>query len=150
MTDHAVIVPCSRCGAKNRVRTDPAGKTPVCGKCRAPLVEGKAPSVPIPVFDRTFQDEVLASAVPVLVDFWAPWCGPCKMVGPMLERLAAKYAGRVKIAKLNVDENPATASRYGVSSIPSLLFFKQGRVVQTLVGAVPESRIEERIRALLA
>ena len=88
--------------------------------------------------------------MPVLVDFWAPWCGPCKMVGPMLERLAAKYAGRVKIAKLNVDENPATASRYGVSSIPSLLFFKQGRVVQTLVGAVPESRIEERIRALLA
>ncbi|ABW68448.1 thioredoxin [Desulfosudis oleivorans] len=150
MTDQAVIVPCSRCGAKNRVRTDPAGKMPVCGKCRAPLVAGKALSVPITVFDRTFQDEVLSSAVPVLVDFWAPWCGPCKMVGPMLERLAAKYAGRVKIAKLNVDENPATASRYAVSSIPTLLFFKQGRVAQTLVGAVPESRIEDQIRALLA
>ena len=149
MADQTVVMQCGRCGAKNRVFLDAPGKKAVCGKCRTPLSADSGAAGPVAVSDQTFQREVMTSTVPVLVDFWAPWCGPCKMVGPILERLAQKYAGRLKIAKLNVDDSPVTASRHSVSSIPSLLFFRNGRVVHTLVGAVPQSRIEEQIGALL-
>ncbi len=102
------------------------------------------------VSDATFDQEVLKSEQPVLVDFWAVWCGPCKAIAPILEGVATTYAGKLKVAKVNVDENGATPSRYGIRGIPSLLFFKGGKVADQIVGFVPQEVIEEKIQRLLA
>jgi thioredoxin 1 len=103
------------------------------------------------VGDDNFEAEVLRSGLPVLIDFWAPWCGPCKSIAPIIEELAREYEGRLKVAKLNVDENPATPSRYGVRGIPNLIILKGGAVKEQLVGAVPKSRLVDAIeRALTA
>jgi thioredoxin 1 len=95
--------------------------------------------------DATFDQEVLKSDVPVLVDFWATWCGPCKAIAPSVEEVAKEYKGRVKVAKLDVDEAQATAGQYGIRSIPTLLVFKGGRVVDTVVGAVPKSKLVDTL-----
>jgi thioredoxin 1 len=102
------------------------------------------------VSDATFDQEVLKSEQPVLVDFWAVWCGPCKALGPIVEGVAASYAGKLKVAKVNVDQNGNTASHYGIRSIPSLLFFKDGKVADQLVGFVPQNVIDEKVQRLLA
>jgi thioredoxin 1 len=102
------------------------------------------------VSDATFDHEVLQSEQPVLVDFWATWCGPCKAIGPTVDALAAAYAGRLKVIKVNVDENGATPSRYGIRGIPALLFFKGGKVADQVVGYVPQDVIEEKVKKLLA
>jgi thioredoxin 1 len=96
--------------------------------------------------DATFDREVLKSDVPVLVDFWAVWCGPCKAIAPFVEQLAAEYKGKVKIAKMDVDEHQAVPQQYGIRSIPTLLLFKGGRVVDTIVGSVPKSKLEESLK----
>lgn len=95
------------------------------------------------VTDSDFDDEILKSDVPALVDFWAAWCGPCRTVGPVVEELADEYAGKVKVAKLNVDDNKQTPTKYGVRGIPTLMLFKDGRLVDQIVGAVPKGRIKE-------
>ena len=102
------------------------------------------------VSDATFDQEVLKSEQPVLVDFWAVWCGPCKAISPIVEGVATAYAGKLKVAKVNVDENGATPSRYGIRGIPALLFFKGGKVADQLVGYVPQDVIEEKVKRLLA
>ena len=102
------------------------------------------------VNDATFDQEVLRSEQPVLVDFWAVWCGPCKVIAPIVDGIAKTYAGKLKVAKVNVDENPATPSRYSVRGIPSLFFFKGGKVADQIVGLVPQEAIEEKIQRLLA
>ena len=102
------------------------------------------------VSDATFDKEVLQSEQPVMVDFWAVWCGPCKAIGPIVDGVAATYAGKLKVAKVNVDQNSATPSRYGVRGIPALLFFKGGKVADQIVGYVPQEVIEEKIQRLLA
>lgn len=101
---------------------------------------------PIVLTDSNF-DETLKSDKPVLVDFWAEWCGPCKMIGPIVEELATDYDGKAVIAKLNVDENPAVTARFGVRSIPTLLVFKNGEIVDKQVGAVPKSVLNQKIAA---
>ena len=93
------------------------------------------------VTDATFKDEVLDSAGPVLVDFWAPWCGPCRMVAPVVGEIAEQFEGQVKVVKLNTDENPIIASQYGIRSIPTLMIFKEGQKVDTVVGAVPKTTL---------
>lgn len=101
------------------------------------------------ITESNFNDEVLNSSEPVLVDFWAEWCGPCRMIGPIVEELHSEYAGKVKIGKVNVDENPGIAGQYGIRSIPTLLIFKGGQVVDKLVGALPKSQIASKIDAQL-
>ena len=103
----------------------------------------------IDVTDGNFEEEVIKSPLPVLVDLWAPWCGPCRMVSPVVEKLSGKYEGRVKFCKVNVDENPRTATSYGVMSIPTLMFFKDGKAVDTVIGAVPEQVLQPKIESLL-
>ena len=95
--------------------------------------------------DSSFDAEVLQSEKPVLVDVWAPWCGPCRAIAPMVEELAAAFGDKVKFAKCNVDENPATPSKFGIKSIPTLIFFNQGKVLDKIVGIVPKSQLEEMI-----
>ena len=103
----------------------------------------------VQVGDDNFEAEVLRSDIPVLIDFWAPWCGPCKSIAPVIEELARDYEGRLKVAKLNVDENPVIPSRYAVRGIPNLLILKGGAVKEQLIGAVPKSRLVQAIENVL-
>jgi len=103
----------------------------------------------IDVSDQNFENEVIKSELPVLLDLWAPWCGPCHMVAPVIESLAGKYNGKIKFCRLNVDENPQTAAKYRIMSIPTLMFFKDGQVADTVIGAVPERILQPKIDALL-
>jgi thioredoxin 1 len=102
------------------------------------------------VSDATFDKDVLQSEQPVLVDFWAVWCGPCKAIAPIVDELATAYAGKLKVAKVNVDQNGATPSRYGIRGIPALLLFKNGKVADQIVGYVPREVIEEKVNRVLA
>jgi len=104
---------------------------------------------PLEVTDQTFAREVLTTETSVLVDCWAPWCGPCKMLAPIIDELAADYASGVKFVKLNVDENPLTASQYGIRSIPTMLFFKEGRIIHRVTGALPKEEIEQYLLTIL-
>ena len=102
------------------------------------------------VTDENFETEIVNSDVPALVDFWAVWCGPCKMVGPIVEELADEYKGKIKVAKMDVDQNRATPGKFGIRNIPTLIFFKGGEVPHTIVGAQPKNYIEEELKKLLA
>ncbi len=100
---------------------------------------------PVTITDQNFNDEVTKSNIPVLIDFWAVWCGPCRAIAPVVEQLAGEYDGKIKIGKLDVDENPETAVKFGVRSIPTLLLFKNGQVVDTIIGAVQKQVIVQKI-----
>ncbi len=142
------LIRCAACGTTNRVPMEEVerGLSPVCGRCKARMAIDVRPSF---ISDATYEAEVVHSPLPVLLDLWAPWCGPCRMVVPVLEVLAREWAGRVRIAKLNVDENPLTASRFGVRSIPTLLLLKEGREVDRIVGVVPQREIERYLERLM-
>ena len=104
----------------------------------------------VDVTDQTFDAEVLKASMPVLIDMWAPWCGPCRMVEPLLKKLSDKYQGKVKFCRMNVDENQKTPSQYRVMSIPNMLFIKNGKVIDTAVGAMPEAALQSKVDALLS
>ena len=147
-TSETQVIACSSCGAKNRVPLQKlqGGLEPICGRCKSPL---SISAHPVTVTDATFAQEVERSLLPVLVDMWAEWCGPCRMIAPAIEQLAGELAGRVRVAKLNIDENPATPSRFGVRSIPTLLVFKDGREADRLVGALPKQEILRRLEPFI-
>ncbi len=130
----ATVVQCPTCGQKNRVPASADG-VPRCGNCHNPL-----PWV-ADADDDAFAQVAEAVAIPVIVDLWAPWCGPCRMVSPALENLAREYAGRVKLVKVDVDESPQTARRFDARGIPTLLVLRNGRVVSRHVGAAPEAAL---------
>jgi thioredoxin 1 len=104
---------------------------------------------PITITDENFETEVINSSEPVLIDFWATWCGPCRMIAPIVEELAGEYTGKIKIGKLDVDNNQETSIKYGVRSIPTLLIFKGGKVHDTIIGAIPKSNIVQKLNAVL-
>jgi len=143
-----IVIRCPACGVSNRVPRDKmaSGLLPVCGRCKAPLPLG---TKPIAVTDASFTADVERSPLPVLVDAWAAWCGPCRMIAPVIDQLAGEMAGRLRVAKLNVDENPATAARFSLQSIPTLLVFRGGREVDRVVGVQPKSEIVRRLELLL-
>ena len=149
MNQEKVIIRCGNCGMKNRLPRNRLQDKPRCGKCQTPLSIGGFYDRPVPVTDNTFGDEVVSHPGGVLVDCWAPWCGPCRMISPLVEQLASEYAGRLKVGKLDVDENPLIASQYTIQSIPTLLLFKDGRLVDRLVGALPRQEIERRLTSIL-
>ena len=144
------VITCAKCGARNRVDEGAAtDRKPICGRCGAAL---EAPASradlgkPRTVTDATFEREVLGTKdVPVLLDCWAEWCGPCRMIAPMLDELAAQSAGRYVIAKLNVDENPRTAARFDIRSIPTMLIFRNGALADRIVGAQSKQAILARL-----
>ena len=144
------VVTCSNCGAKNRVDEGRlANSEAKCGRCGELLAAapGGQDSKPVVITDQTFEREAMqASGPPVLVDCWAPWCGPCRMIAPVLDELAAEAQGRYRIAKLNVDENPQTASRFQIASIPTMLIFKDGKLIDRVIGAQPKQAIAERLQ----
>jgi thioredoxin len=123
------------------------GRQPVCGRCKTALANATGP---VPVTDATFAAQVERSTLPVLVDAWAPWCGPCRMIAPVVDQLAAELAGRARVVKLNIDENPVTAKRLDVRSIPMLLVFKGGREIDRIVGVRPKTEIARRLQQAIA
>lgn len=142
------VVRCGNCGASNRVRqSETSGRAPVCGRCKTPLAS--AETRPITVTDANFAAEIENSPLPVLLDLWAPWCGPCRMLAPVIDQIARETAGRVRVGKLNVDENPQTAARFRVQGIPTLLVLKNGREVDRLVGAQSKEAVLRRLQAFL-
>jgi thioredoxin 2 len=136
----STVIGCPHCDTRNRVGPIPRG-TPRCANCKRPL-----PWI-VPADESSFDAQTEAS-VPVLVDFWAPWCGPCRMVEPVLAQLAGERAGELKVVKVNVDENPALAGRFQAMSIPLLAILRDGREVDRVVGAVPKNQIEQRLERL--
>ena len=141
------VVKCPACGAMNRVSAHAGGKQPVCGKCKAPLPEPQAG--PVTVTDANFGSVVANSNLPVLLDLWAAWCGPCRMIAPTIETLAGEFAGRVLVGKLDVDANPQTAARFGVQGIPTLLILKNGSEVDRLVGVQSKEAITQRLQRFI-
>jgi thioredoxin 2 len=147
MNGNAQIVQCQQCGAKNRlVPEKQAGREPVCGRCQTPLM---AQTHPIILTDRNFADEAEKSSLPVLIDFWAAWCGPCHMVAPTIDQLAKELSGKARVGKLNVDDNQMTAARFRVQSIPTLLILKDGREAERIVGVQSKEAILRRLHPYL-
>jgi len=149
MQPDAILMRCSACGATNRVPRGKLGlgRAPRCGRCKMPLPPIE--SEPVPVSDATFGELVERSALPVLLDAWAPWCAPCRQLAPIVDALAGELAGRVRVAKLDIDESPRTAARLGLQSIPTLLIFKDGREIDRVVGAQPKAEISRRLERVL-
>ena len=139
---------CGKCGQVNRINSEKLdrGLQPKCGQCGEPLVVSNGP---VNVSESTFDQVVSKSAIPVLVDFWAPWCGPCHSLAPTIEKIAGEFSERIRVAKVNTDENPNLAARFRIQGIPTLIVFVNGREVDRIVGVLPKQAIVSRISAHL-
>ncbi|MCK6434255.1 MAG: thioredoxin TrxC [Aquabacterium sp.] len=137
METAALHIACAACGAVNRVPAARAGDDPACGHCHRPLLDGH----PMELTDGNFDAVARGTDLPLLVDFWAPWCGPCRQMAPQFEQAAQRLKGRVRLAKVNTDENPALAARFGIRSIPTLVRLERGRETGRDSGALPAARI---------
>ncbi|MEH0019172.1 MAG: thioredoxin [Desulfobacter sp.] len=144
----SIILACETCHTKNRVPGARLWEDPVCGRCKTRLPVQNLARV-TDVNDANFDSIVMGSDLPVLVECWAPWCGPCRSVAPILDELAKTYAGRIRIVKLNLDENPATGARFAISSVPTLLLVKNGKVMESLVGAQPKETMEAAVGRII-
>jgi thioredoxin 2 len=144
------IITCPNCGTKNRVEDRGTNVEPRCGKCHQPLplsASANSEGAVIELTDATLQSTLQSAAdKPILIDTWAPWCGPCRMIAPIVEQLAKESQGKYLVAKLNIDENPRTASQYQISSIPTLLIFKNNQLVDRVVGLQPKPAIQQRLQ----
>ena len=147
MASQDIIIACKKCRTKNRIPRSRIHDHPICARCKASL--SGIPFEPINVEDSTFKQEVLEHTGTVLVDCWAPWCGPCRSIGPILDALALEFAGQIKMVKINMDQNPITSSTYAIQSIPTMLFFKNGKRIDSLIGAHPKSDIVKKIKSIL-
>jgi thioredoxin 2 len=139
-----MLVTCPSCGATNRIADDAAGKAMRCGKCKTILPTTLQPLI---VTEANFNEVVERSPVPVVLDMWAPWCGPCHMLAPTIEQLARELGADARVGKLNIDENPAIADRFGVRSIPTVLIFRDGTEIDRLVGVQPKAEILRHVHA---
>ena len=147
---NSYLMRCPNCGTKNRIPADKVGLTAHCGKCKTAIqTQALKIDYPLIITDRNFHTEVIKSPLPTLLECWAPWCGPCQMMAPFLEELAAKWKGRIRVGKMNVDENPHTSTRFQVQSIPTLLIFDNGKLKNTLAGALPKHSIVQAMNSYL-
>ncbi len=137
--DGKFLVKCQSCGKTNSVPIEKVRQKPVCGSCKTGL---ETPGGVVGLSDSAFHDFISRAPVPVVVDFWAPWCGPCRMMGPILESFAHKNAGKVIVAKIDTDSNPQTPGGFGIRAIPTMIIFKDGREFKRQTGAVPESTLD--------
>lgn len=142
-TKRLVVVPCGACGTLNRLDLERTEATPKCGSCRAPILL----DAPVVLTDATFDKVIGGSEVPVIVDFYADWCGPCKTMAPVFSELAKRQRGRVLVAKIDTDRNPGVSSRFAIRSIPTLVVFRDGREATRQVGAVPMGILEQLANA---
>ncbi|MBN2382784.1 thioredoxin TrxC [bacterium] len=140
MPAQSILIRCPHCQTKNRIPSQRLGQVGTCGRCGQTLPT--IPLGPVTVTSSTFKAEVLESSLPVLVDFWAAWCGPCRMIAPDLERIARTYAGQLKVAKIDSDQNQDLSARFAVQAIPTLLVFRNGQLVERQTGALPYSQLE--------
>lgn len=148
-TSNVQIVRCPNCGANNRVNESNLSqqRAPVCGRCKTQLLS--APPHPITVTDANYTAQIENSPLPVLLDLWAPWCGPCRMIAPVIEQLSKELSGRVRVGKLNVDENPRTPTRFNVQSIPTMLILKNGQEINRIVGAQSKEAILRQLQSVI-
>lgn len=144
-----MIIRCLNCGKKNRIPEERINQKAYCGQCGSSLVLTTHLEQIVEVSDDTFYREVLSCSRAVIMDCWAPWCGPCRSMEPLFKELASQYAGGLKFTKLNVDENPITTAQYSIRSIPALLFFNEGNLVNTIIGVRPKEEIERAILTMV-
>ena len=145
MAAENTVLVCKKCGAKYSAREDRLH----CGRCHAPLLVSERKIVAVNVSDIDFAREVLASPCPVLLMMWAPWCAYCRMIHPIIERIATEYKDRLKVARLNVEDNPAVSSQYAVQGVPTILIFKDGKLINKMVGALSKEEIERQMKVVL-
>jgi len=144
---NSLILACPSCGAKNRIPADKQHLAPKCGKCGTRITPSSR-AVPVELTDSDFQFFIAGASLPVLVDFYSPTCGPCKAIAPLIATLSKEYLGRVIVTKLDTSTNPGTAMHYQIRGVPSLLFFKNGQVVDQVVGAPPEVQLRQKLDSL--
>jgi len=144
-----IIMPCLACGAKNRLPENRLGQRPRCGRCGTPLIGAGEAEAVTAVTDVSFRREVMEASGVNVVECWAAWCMPCRQIAPVVEELARQYAGTARFLTLNVEQNPLTAAQFDIRSIPTLLIFRDGRLVDRIIGMYPKPLIEERIWAAM-